>query len=169
MLVQWAEFDAAYQYSDGMLLYFKGELNETYVRDHIVPTLEASKFKPVSNKGETTLPTLYVLPWRGEAASKADSTYVILVNGPLGARDAVAQGGDPDKCLLKQTTIFPEYMVFIGIPEITQAGLTQPAAPYVYCVRLHSSPRHTAPRSLLRSRGERLHASPYILGSALRF
>ena len=84
----------------------------TYLTQHIVPALEASSFKPVTNEGEDPRPLL-LLPWSAEGSSSADVTYVIVVDR-LGARTHATWRG---------TAAHGAAMAFIGGDTLSSAGL----------------------------------------------
>ena len=130
-----------YTYSDGKLLYFKDSLEESYLVEHIIPSLQASKFRPVANPssagGEVQQHPLLVLPWLGasgssagrDVASSVDRTYVIIVD-TLGVHTPDDPTGP-----LKHTVVYSEVLAFLGVHDIHSAGLVT-----VVCFLYHTSP-----------------------------
>ena len=103
--VKWSAFDGSYEYSDCLILYFKDMMSETYLKQSIVPILQASHYKPVPPPGGVMQP-MWLLPWRAAGSNREDATFLILVPA-LGARAAsnghqsVGDGVTSLACLLK--------------------------------------------------------------------
>ena len=81
---KWSAFDGSYEYPDCLILYFKDTVSETYLKQSIVPILQASHYKPVPPSGGVMQP-MWLLPWRAAGNNWEDATFLILVPA-LGVR-----------------------------------------------------------------------------------
>ena len=75
--------------SDGIIMYNKATLSETYLKEFIVPHLKGASCTPfVSIAAEMPQPCM-VLDWRAPGAGESDMTYVIVVDR-LGGESAAS-------------------------------------------------------------------------------